>query len=97
MANPLPPPRRVAVPVLVKDGKPCSAGYGKGFDAHPMVGMQSGNLGSLAVNATTGHHHGFGQHSFAPHHHHHQSNPMGLAPVSSVITQSPYYMQNTWW
>lgn len=97
MANPLPPPRRVAVPVLVKDGKPCTAGYGKGFDTHPMAPQMPGmQHGALLANAATSHHHhpGFvGQHSFATH----QPTPMGLAPVSSVITPSHYYMQNTWW
>ncbi len=52
---PLPAPRRVAVPVLVRDGKPCQPAMGSGLaKAHDMtggLGSMSGGYG--AMNAMT--------------------------------------------
>lgn len=55
--NPLPSPRRVAVPVLVRDGKPCqptaggmnSALVGKGDPHHCFAAMAQNVVGSAAV------------------------------------------------
>ena len=52
--TPLPAPRRVAVPVLVRDGKPCQPSMGGGMiKAHDMIGMgQTDPLGSTGYGHT---------------------------------------------
>lgn len=47
--NPMPSPRRVAVPVLVRDGKPCGAGVGQMHG--PMGQYQHGGAGGSAAAA----------------------------------------------
>lgn len=67
-------PRRVAVPVLVKDGKPCGSGGGanepgrqqsSGALASPAPGHMGG---AGAQNAAANHHPGAGAHSQLQHH-----------------------------
>ncbi|XP_071485015.1 uncharacterized protein [Diadema antillarum] len=83
--NPLPSPRRVAVPVLVRDGKPCNAGVG-GMNGASMAGATHGAAAAAAAAAASAcmsaaaksHHH---------HHHHHQDSL--LAPSAAVTAPPP--------
>ncbi|KAL1114838.1 hypothetical protein AAG570_007662 [Ranatra chinensis] len=60
-------PRRVAVPVLVKDGKPCSGGGGEGGrHQQPQQGHQQPQQGHQQPS------HHQQQHQQQPAHHHHQ-------------------------
>lgn len=45
----LPSPRRVAVPVLVRDGKPCSGGGGKGQPELGLPGLMNVNMDISAL------------------------------------------------
>lgn len=83
--NPMPSPRRVAVPVLVRDGKPCQGGNSSNGSPNGMAGGALGSLGANTcinssghssvpqVNVSTGqvnHHPSLSQGTHAAGHHH---------------------------
>ncbi|VDO95299.1 unnamed protein product [Soboliphyme baturini] len=101
--------RRINIPLLVRDGKPCPI-HKAAMDAttNPMNGsgmqfMTQGHFSSLptsvdaaaaAAAVQTANGNFLSGHTFAANHQ--SQNAIGLAPVNSVITPH-YYLQNTWW
>ncbi|CAH2328404.1 homeobox Nkx- [Pelobates cultripes] len=74
-------PRRVAVPVLVKDGKPCQAGSNT-----PTASLQNHQQqGPTAITVTTN---GLGQHQS------HQTNSAGQSPDMGQHSSSPSGLQS---
>ena len=83
--NPLPSPRRVAVPVLVRDGKPCNAGMG-GMNGANMAGSHGAAAAAAAAAASAcmsaaakSHHH----------HHHHQDSLLAQTAAAPPPLQHP--------
>ncbi|XP_054758810.2 homeobox protein Nkx-2.2-like isoform X1 [Lytechinus pictus] len=81
--NPLPSPRRVAVPVLVRDGKPCNAGMGG------MNGTNMGTHGAAAAAAAAAASACMSAAAKSHHHHHHHHQDSLLAPTAAVTAPPP--------
>uniref|UniRef100_A0A8C5QUT1 Thyroid nuclear factor 1 n=1 Tax=Leptobrachium leishanense TaxID=445787 RepID=A0A8C5QUT1_9ANUR len=73
-------PRRVAVPVLVKDGKPCQAGSNT-----PTASLQNHQQQAAAITVATN---GLGQHQ------NHQTNSAGQSPDMGQHSTSPAGLQS---
>ena len=97
--NPLPSPRRVAVPVLVKDGIPCQRG-GMSTSLKPEhhqhhLSMQSGmsnmsamsGMGSMGMNSGLNHMNSYGQMSAGGGH--------SMSPMSSMSSMSASSLANS--
>ncbi|KRY13819.1 Homeobox protein Nkx-2.2a [Trichinella patagoniensis] len=88
--------RRISIPLLVHDGKPCT-GTRKTLDSvsslpNPMPLMGAAHFGPLAPDPVTPNPPmGLFAGTSATHHHHQQQTP---APV---LGASHYYLQNGWW
>jgi hypothetical protein len=75
-------PRRVAIPVLVKDGKPCSSGNGGLHDGSATNGGQDHEVGMPSLLDVAG---GLsGHHAGAGHHHHLHHGMHGVKPEYSL-------------